>query len=745
MEHGYMNDLSPAQRSAVEHVAGPLLIVAGAGSGKTRVLTCRIARLLQMGTPPNQILALTFTNKAAGEMKERIGRIAGTDNAGWLWMGTFHSIFARILRYESEYTGFPSSFTIYDKADSKSAIKSCIKELELDDKRYLAGEVLSRISKAKNNLVTASAYAVDPAIQEADAAASKSRIADIYRLYAQKCRVSGAMDFDDLLLYTNILFRDHPQVLEKYQARFTHILVDEYQDTNFAQYLIVKKLALSHRNLCVVGDDAQSIYAFRGARIENILNFRRDFPEGAEYRLEQNYRSTQTIVNAANSLIRHNAERLTKECFSQGVMGEKIEVIKAYSDLEEAYMVVASIVSRQYASHASYDDFAILYRTNAQSRVLEASLRKRNIPYKIYGGFSFYERAEVKEVLAYLRLLVNPRDDEALKRIINVPARGIGEATLQKVQAAARGHQISMWEEIRQGTLAEYGVKQAAENKLKTFVEMMGDIASRQYSISAYDFAIEALTRSGYWSELKNDLSAEGKTRLENVEELFNSMKEFSRTGEIEEDAEGATIHAFLANVALITDLEETDDHSEPKVSLMTMHAAKGLEFKYTYVVGLEENLFPSNLSLGSQRELEEERRLFYVALTRAKVGLSLSYAQTRYRWGTLTHNSHSRFLQEIDARWLRKSIQDEIIPPSTTTPVPFKSALRSRSPDSGFISAEQGSWSAGQKIEHDRFGLGTIISITGNHPAERKAVVEFERYGTKTLLLKYAKMKTIL
>ena len=767
MEKGYTEDLSPAQKGAVEHVEGPLLIIAGAGSGKTRVLTCRVAKLLQMGIAPGRILALTFTNKAAKEMKERISRLAGEDHSRWLWMGTFHSIFARILRSESAFIGFPSSFTIYDKSDSLSSIRACIKELQLDDKLYPASEVQARISRAKNNLLTAAAYAADPSIMEADAASAKSRTADIYRMYAQKCLLSGVMDFDDLLLYTNILFRDVPEVLEKYRARFSHVLVDEYQDTNFAQYLIVKKLALGHRNLCVVGDDAQSIYAFRGARIENILNFRRDFPEAAEYRLEQNYRSTQTIVNAANSVIQRNSERLAKTCFSQGDMGEKIEVIKAYTDREEAYMVVASLLSRQYATHVPYDDFAILYRTNAQSRVLEESLRKRNVPYKIYGGFSFYERAEVKDILAYLRIMVNPRDDEALKRIINLPARGIGDTTLLKLQAAARANQTSMWEQIGQDHLAEFGLKPSAQNKLEEFVALISDTASRQYDIDAYDFALETATRSGYLSEVKNDFSSEGKARLENIEELFNSIKEFTKTGEEEAPL---TVHAFLNHVSLITPLEEADDRAEPKVSLMTVHAAKGLEFKYVYMVGLEENLFPSNLSLGSLRELEEERRLFYVGLTRAKVGLSLSYAQTRYRWGKTTGNPPSCFLKEIDARWLNKPIKDEDITeaasyprpassrpavPSRSAASPFpaapsfpavspRSAASSSPANPDFVAADPGQFTAGQKIEHERFGAGRIVSLEGSHPAERKAVVDFKQYGTKTLLLKYAKMKIL-
>jgi DNA helicase-2/ATP-dependent DNA helicase PcrA len=771
MEIGYLKELSPVQRSAVEDCTGPSLIIAGAGSGKTRVLTCRIAYLLQQGIPAGQVMALTFTNKAAREMKERIGRLVGDDSAYRLWMGTFHSIFARILRSEAALIGFPPHFTIYDKSDSKSAIKDCIKELQLDDKVYAPNDVQSRISMAKNNLISAASYSADHQVMAADAAARKPLVADIYRLYAQKCRLSGAMDFDDLLLYTNVLFRDFPEVLEKYRARFTHILVDEYQDTNFAQYLIVKKLAQGHRNLCVVGDDAQSIYAFRGARIENILNFKKDFPEASEYRLEQNYRSTQTIVNAANSVIVKNTEQLKKMCFSSAAIGEKIELIKAYTDRDEAYMVVASLLSRQYAARASFSDFAILYRTNAQSRVFEESFRKRNIPYKIYGGFSFYERAEIKDMLAYLRLVVNPRDDEALKRIINVPARGIGDTTLQRLQLAALHNQVSMWEQIEQGNLAEFGLRSAPENKLKEFVRLVKEIAQQQYTTDAYSFAWEVATRSGYLTELKNDLSVEGRARLENVEEFFNSIKEFAGEGaqveSMEEAAEIVTIHSFLTNVALITDLEQADDASEPKVSLMTIHAAKGLEFKHVYIVGMEENLFPSPLSVHSLRDLEEERRLFYVAMTRAKATLALSYAQTRYRWGTQTSNTSSRFLKEIDGCWLNKSIQDEAIPIAleqelmgrkrftenrfaqdkpTAFPIAPKplmgAAIRSNPSDPNFMAADPMQLKEGQKIEHEKFGFGEILSIEGSALAERKAVVNFELSGTKTLLLKFAKMK---
>ena len=753
MEKCRFEDLSLVQRQAVTHITGPLLIIAGAGSGKTKVLTCRIAHLLEQGVPPGNILALTFTNKAAGEMKERISQMVEGDKAYRIWMGTFHSIFARILRSEAERLGWPSNYTIYDKSDSKSALRSCVKELQLDDKQYVVNYIQGRISMAKNNLLTAAAYMADPSITREDAAHGKPRIGDIYRLYAQKCRLSGVMDFDDLLLHANMLFRDFPEVLDKYRTKFTHILVDEYQDTNFAQYLIVKKLAQQHRNLCVVGDDAQSIYAFRGARIENILNFKKDFPEAQSFRLEQNYRSTQTIVNAANSVIKNNSEQLKKECFSKAEMGEAIELIKAYTDQEEAFMVVGSLVSRKYASHASYDDFAILYRTNAQSRVFEESLRKRNIPYKIYGGFSFYDRAEIKDILAYLRLMVNPKDDEACKRIINVPARGIGETTIQRLLMAANANQTSLWEQVAQGDLAAFGIKSAAENKLRGFVSLISEMSSNQYNTDAYDFALEVATRSGYLAEAKGDLSIEGRARLENIEELFNSIKEFTQT---EDTTEQVTIHSFLSNVALITDLEERDDRLEPKVRLMTVHAAKGLEFKYVYIVGLEENLFPSSLSFESLKDLEEERRLFYVALTRAKTAVALSYAQTRYRWGSITHNPVSRFLKEIDPRWIRKSGSTPTIAVTPKQQVRVEPLFRTVVPritpntphttpaNPHFPPVDPVVCKAGQRIEHEKFGAGNILSVEGNAFADRKAIIQFDQCGTKTLLLKFAKMKIL-
>ena len=752
MDSGYLKDLSRVQRQAVEDCMGPSLIIAGAGSGKTRVLTCRIACLIEQGVAPWQVLALTFTNKAAREMRERISEMVDQEKANRLWMGTFHSIFARILRNEAQHIGLPAHFTIYDKSDSKSALKACIKELQLDEKRYPLNEVQGRISKAKNNLADAHAYASQSGYTADDRANGKPHVVDIYRLYAQKCRLSNALDFDDLLLYTYVLFRDFPDVLQKYSTRFTHILVDEYQDTNYAQYLILKQLALGHRNLCVVGDDAQSIYAFRGARIENILNFKRDFPEAKEYKLEQNYRSTQTIVQAANSVIQHNVEQLKKECFSQGERGELIELLKAFTDHDEAFSVVSSMVTRQYASAASFNDFAILYRTNAQSRSLEEALRKRNIPYKIFSGFSFYERAEIKDMLAYLRLLVNPQDDEAFRRVINVPARGIGDTTLLRLQTAASVRQTSIWEQIEGGDLSEFGLKPSALNKLKEFVSLITEIAIKQYDTNAYDLAAEIAHRSGYIEALKSDSSMEGKARVENVEELLNGIKEFTDPDAEAEgvDESSVTIHAYLTNVALITDLEEQDNKQEQKVSLMTIHAAKGLEFNYVYIVGLEENLFPSLKSVNIQKELEEERRLFYVALTRAKSALTLSYAQKRYKWGKLEGNPPSRFIREIAPQWLNMKTSPtrpvSFRPPSMTSPALRKlpATLPPRPVHPDFVSDNPLPFKTGQKVEHERFGLGEILSLEGDSLGNWKAVVRFDVGGAKTLLLKYAKMKIV-
>ena len=672
MKAYFLEELNEAQRQAVENITGPSLIIAGAGSGKTKVLTCRIAYLLQQGIPASSILALTFTNKAAKEMKERVAAMVSPDLVRFLWMGTFHSVFARILRAEAEVLGFPKNFTIYDKADTKAALSKCIKELHLDDKMYPSGEVASRISRAKNSFLTAEGYRNNDRIQETDRAIRKPAIADIYDLYAKKCKISGAMDFDDLLLYTNILLQRHPDILERYRDRFRYILVDEYQDTNLVQYQIIKNLALVHRNLTVVGDDSQSIYAFRGARIENILNISKDFPEAAEFRLEQNYRSTQTVVKAANSLISHNKRRLRKECFSEAAPGEKIELIRTYTDKEEAFMVIGSLVNKNYATDEGFGSFAIFYRTNAQSRLFEEALRRRNIPYKVYGVF-FYERAEVKALLAYMRLVVNPNDQEAFSRAIGTPARGIGTVSLQKLNTAAAFSEISSLRYILEGDLAAAGLKGNIAERMKAFAHMIEAVQSLQEDgKNAFELTMELALMSGYLAHLKEDKSIEGMSRLANVEELFNSLQSFCEEAgadaELEtevsapEPGEGRpTLERFLNNVTLLTQSDEEDTPDKEKVSLMTVHSAKGLEFPHVYVTGMEEKLFPLLLSSNNmEEELEEERRLFYVAMTRAKKTLTLSFSQTRMRWANIENNRPSRFLREINPVFLARPLPDD-------------------------------------------------------------------------------------
>jgi len=672
--------LNPAQRQAVEQFEGPSLIIAGAGSGKTKVLTCRIANILSNGHRAGSVLALTFTNKASREMKERISSLVGNEAAKYLWMGTFHSVFVRFLREDAQLLGFPKSFTIYDTSDSRSAVRACIRDLSLDDKAYKPNEVLSRISMAKNNLVTAASYTANATFMANDAAARKPKIGEIFALYEKRCRQSGAMDFDDILLYTNILLRDFPEVLEKFRQRFSFILVDEYQDTNYAQYLIVKKLSSTHRNLCVVGDDAQSIYSFRGARIENILNFRKDYPEAKEFRLEQNYRSTQTIVKAANSLISKNSAQLKKECFSEAGVGDNIEVVKAYTDQEEAFLLASSILSKIYDTKASYSDFAVLYRTNAQSRAVEEALRKRSLPYKIYGGNSFYDRAEVKDVMAYLRLLVNPKDDEAFRRVVNVPGRGIGDTTVGHLSSAAVAGGMSMWEALFTGDVLSFGIKSAAFHKLTEFCKMVSEVAAKIGEMNAYDIAVEIFIKSGYATMIKGDLSIEGQANVKvdsskvgaidadtfdsgiiDADTIVDGGLVLTDNEEIEHEAVNgenfasvAPLEDYLETISLMSAIDENSKEEDfNKISLMTVHSAKGLEFPHVYVIGLEENLFPSVNSSSSESEIEEERRLMYVAITRAKTSVTLSYAHTRFRWGNHVNYPPSRFLKEIDAKFV--------------------------------------------------------------------------------------------
>ena len=791
--------LNSEQRAAVSCVDGPVLIVAGAGSGKTRVLTSRIAYILEGGCDPSRILALTFTKKAASEMKERIALMVGERKARRLYMGTFHSVFIRFLREFAESLGYPQSFTIYDTSDSVSAIKACIKELQLDDKIYKPKDVLSRISMAKNNLVTPGAYRRNATAQQNDASAKKPRIVDIYELYAHKCKQSGVMDFDDILLNMNILLRDNPQACESISERFDYIMVDEYQDTNFSQYLILKKLSQRHLNICVVGDDSQSIYAFRGAKIENILNFKKDYPQHNIFRLEQNYRSTQVIVDAANSLIAKNSARIPKECYSKGDVGEKIRLIQAYTDQEEAMLVASSIVSRIHSEGAQYQDFAILYRTNAQSRALEEALRKRNLPYVIYSGNSFFERAEVKDMMAYLKLAVNVNDDESFKRVVNKPARGIGDTSIAALMAAASVHQTSLFKAAFAEDLETFGLKAGAIKKIREFCEMINKLAVRAHNEDAYDVAAALAMESGLLMFYKSDNSIEGQSRTANVEELLNSVKvfieernnehfeEMQAEGMVEEGVELTTadmpvvlLGDFLENISLLSAVDmEDDEDGANKITMMTVHSSKGLEFPYVFVVGMEENLFPSGGWMASESEVEEERRLFYVAMTRAKKSVAFSFTQTRMRNGKHESNSPSRFIYEVDSQYIANPISKEKEAgevkrqsfstwksdynygqssrpevrkqPAAQTPRPSVSPTPVRRPqtvapkvsDADFVPTPILQLKAGQRIEHNRFGFGRIIEISGA-ATDLKARIVFDDHGEKILILKYAKIRVV-
>ena len=809
-----LEGLNSEQVAAVSCVDGPVLIVAGAGSGKTRVLTSRIAYILATkGIDPARILALTFTKKAASEMKERIALMVGERRARRLYMGTFHSVFIRFLREFAEVLGYPKTFTIYDTSDSVSAIKACIKELQLDDKVYKPKDVLSRISMAKNNLVTPGAYRRNVAAQQNDAAAKKPRVVDIYDLYAHKCKLSGVMDFDDILLNMNILLHDNPEAFQSIAGRFDYIMVDEYQDTNFAQYLILKKLSQFHQNICVVGDDSQSIYAFRGAKIENILNFKKDYPQHNIFRLEQNYRSTQVIVNAANSLIARNSARIPKECYSRGDEGEKIRLIQAYTEQEEALLVASSIVSRIHSAGAQYQDFAVLYRTNNQSRALEEALRKRNLPYVIYSGHSFFERAEVKDMMAYFKLAANPSDDESFKRVVNKPARGIGDTSLNALVAAAVGHQTSLFKAAYAEDLESYGLKTAAVKKIREFCEMINAAAIKVNEDDAAKVAEKIARDSGLWLFYKSDTSIEGQSRMLNIDELMNSVKVYveEKHNEMYEEmqAEGAigegvelseadlpivTLGDFLENISLLSAVDmEDDEEGTNKVVLMTVHSSKGLEFPYVYVVGMEENIFPSGGWMASESEIEEERRLFYVAMTRAKKTVAFSFAQTRMRNGKHESNSPSRFVTEVDPIYIANPIsrereEGEVVRQSfgswkkdgaqtarsgyqygqssrpevvrripgqsprpmqplqrrtEPTPVRRTQTVPQRVPAADFEPTPILELRVGQRVEHNRFGFGKILEISGS-PADLKAKIAFDEHGEKILILKYAKIRVV-
>ncbi|MFN4233992.1 MAG: ATP-dependent helicase [Bacteroidia bacterium] len=759
----YLQELNEVQKEAVLNTEGPVMVIAGAGSGKTRVLTYRIAHLIEKGIDPFNILALTFTNKAAREMKERIAKIVGESEAKNIWMGTFHSIFARILRFEAEKLGYPNNFTIYDTDDAKNLIKTIIKEFGLDDKTYKPSTVYNRISSAKNNLISATAYINNTDIMADDRSAGKPRIGDIYMAYQNRLKKSGAMDFDDLLFNTNILFRDFADVLLKYQHKFRYILVDEYQDTNYSQYLIVKRLAAVHENICVVGDDAQSIYAFRGANIQNILNFKKDYPDVKLFKLEQNYRSTQTIVEAANSVIWKNKDQIKKVVWTDNGKGEKIKVLRALTDNEEGLIVARNINDLHLNHQASYKDFAILYRTNAQSRSMEEALRKLNIPYKIYGGLSFYQRKEIKDLIAYFRLTINPKDEEALKRIINYPARGIGQTSIDKIILAANEQNKSLWEIVEMIDFTVPSIASSTRIKINEFVTMIKSFHSGLNNEGAYELAHRIASHSGILKELYADKTPEGVSRYENIEELLNGIKEFAETPNA--DGTVPTLTEFIQDIALLTDNDTKDDeNNNDHVSLMTIHSAKGLEFPYVFIVGLEENLFPSQMSLYSREELEEERRLFYVALTRAKKQAFLAYAVSRYRWGNLTHSEPSRFIDEIDATHLEMPISvtplknenferntwntidkseldsfSTFNKPKKLIKIDHQNQTTKPSPGNGNIIRLE----VGNRVQHERFGKGTVIALEGNFP-DQKATVNFEGVGNKQLLLKFAKLTLI-
>ena len=811
-----LDELNDEQKSAVSCVEGPVLIVAGAGSGKTRVLTSRVAYILALQEDA-RILALTFTKKAAGEMKERIAALVGDRNVRRVVMGTFHSVFVRFLREYAESLGYPANFTIYDASDSQSAVKACLKELGLDDKVYKPRDVLSRISKAKNNLITVNAYLASQELQNEDYHSKRPRLGEVYKRYQERLKQSGVMDFDDILLNMNYLLRDNPEALRDIAGRFTHIMVDEYQDTNAAQYLILKKLAQFRRNLCVVGDDSQSIYAFRGAKIENILSFRKDYPECRLFRLERNYRSTQVIVDAANSLIAHNEGRIPKECYAVGESGERIRLLKAYTEQEEAIMIVAEILERMRTDRAQYQDFAILYRTNSQSRALEEQLRRRNIPYMIYSGNSFFDRAEVKDMMAYFKLVVNSRDDESFRRAVNKPARGIGDKAMEAVEGIAR----------QQG----WPLFRAAQEvpKVKPFCEMITGLSTLVPATDAHELALRIAEQSGLYAFYKLDTSIEGMSRLANLDELLNSVAQFveERENEAEDFLEEHageehpvyTLDDFLENVSLLSSVDVTEDEdTNNKVALMTAHSSKGLEFPYVFVAGMEENLFPSTTMLSSRSEVEEERRLFYVAMTRAKKAVRLAFAGTRMRNGKHESNAPSRFLKEIDPRYIENPLDPEDFDNSGVTHewggfgsrftggrlnrfgtgngsygqssgvqyerrgagrgsqlpptgVAARGFVNGRGPqpqavggmrpkaepargqagspagrilaDADFVGVPMTELSVGQRIEHNRFGPGTILELSGRAP-EMKARIRFDAHGEKLLLLKYAKIRPL-
>lgn len=768
----YLDQLNEAQLAPVLQKDGAMIVIAGAGSGKTRVLTFRIAYLMSQGVDPFNILALTFTNKAAREMKKRISQIVGSSEAKNLWMGTFHSVFAKILRSEATKLGYPSNFTIYDTQDSQSVIRAVIKDMHLDKDIYKYKKVYSRISSFKNSLITVKAYSNNPELMEADAMAKVPRMGEIYQSYVDRCFKAGAMDFDDLLLKTNELLTRFPEVLAKYQNRFRYILVDEYQDTNHSQYLIVKALSDRFQNICVVGDDAQSIYAFRGANINNILNFQKDYDDVKTYRLEQNYRSTKNIVHAANSIIEKNKTRLDKVVWTANDEGAKIKVNRTMTDGDEGRFVASNIFETKMNEQSKNGDFAILYRTNAQSRAMEDALRKRDIPYRIYGGLSFYQRKEIKDVISYLRLVLNPKDEEALKRVINYPARGIGQTTIEKIIVAANHYGRTMFEVMQVLDKVDLKINSGTKAKLQNFVTMIQSFQVINEGYNAFQMAEHVTKKTGLVQEFKKDGTPEGIARIENVEELLNGMRDFVEEQKEIADATGS-LAEFLEDVALATDLDN-EKGDEDRVALMTVHLAKGLEFPYVYIVGMEEELFPSGMSMNTRAELEEERRLFYVAITRAEKQAYLTYTQSRYRWGKLIDAEPSRFISEIDEQYLEyltpitehrfkplldADIFDEVdrsklrlkkpqagSPPRGPSQEQLQKLRRLKpvtsSADKNFDAAEA-NLSEGTNVEHIRFGKGKIVKIEGVG-ADTKAEILFEKGGMKKLLLRFAKLSVL-
>lgn len=748
----YLDDLNETQRKAVEILEGPVMVLAGAGSGKTRVLTYRIAHLINQGVDAFRIMALTFTNKAAQEMKHRITTLLGGNEAYNVWMGTFHSVFARILRSEAEKIGYPSNFTIYDTDDSISLIKTILKEYNLDDKVYKPSLVLNRISAAKNNLISSEEYLSNTTIQSDDIQSKKPLLGKIYQTYQRRCFKSGAMDFDDLLYMTNILLRDFPDVLHKYQDKFQFVLVDEFQDTNFAQYTIVKKIAAKYENICVVGDDAQSIYAFRGANIQNILNFKKDFPDTQSIKLEQNYRSSQNIVAASNHVIQNNKNQFKKDSWTQNDHGDKIHIYKANTDNEEGLIVANDIFNLKLQFQRKNNDFAILYRTNSQSRAMEEALRKKNIAYKIYGGLSFYKRKEIKDLIAYFRMCINPHDEEALKRIINYPIRGIGKTSIEKMVLMASQNNKSIWDVISDPNLLRTEFSGGTKTKIEEFVTMIKSFQVMLNATDAFELASHIAKSCGILKDLYDDKTPEGLSRYENIMELLNGVKDFSEKNKSTDPdtPKITTLNDYLHEISLLTDVEENEKENLDVVSMMTIHSAKGLEFPYVYIVGLEENLFPSQMAIHSREELEEERRLFYVALTRAKERVTLSFSTSRYRWGNLVYNEPSRFIGEIDEdlmehkSLLQQKVQQHEQQKNISTPLRKNlKKVNLTSPSTTSVSYSSESIMVGSMVEHERFGQGKVMQLEGD-VENQKALIFFQNTGQKQLLLKYAKLKVL-